>query len=329
MTVYSQHPNRGKTQILATYNGVGGITSSTVTSLPDAALAAPLVNALNEISALATVPVSVHDRRRDDFGYYPSEHLSALVDRNARADLLEGAHSLWYELVKLRLHDAFEDLDKVMAAVPPPVQTAVAAELERESTQLRNGLAEFSDDTEFSRNSDTRYWDFNAPPFVASDAAADVLDSDVRKALERAEQEVPSGNLAKAVADLRLLAAVEAQHHVEGGTFDPAGFEIFCEPYDSDRYYVTVNAPWSRHFKENWQITIGRWVPDDPDDEEYSSATGEPLLSCSRHEAPSAAAIVALLELSEQRAEQLADWAKTSVGSTLSGTDFVVTKREA
>src|SRR5689334_11957682 len=59
VTIYSQHPNRGKVQILATFRGPAGVVSSTITSVEDAALARPIVDALNRISACATVPVSV------------------------------------------------------------------------------------------------------------------------------------------------------------------------------------------------------------------------------------------------------------------------------
>ena len=72
MTIYSQHPSRGKVQVLATYRGLGGIVSSTVTSVEDATLAAPIVDALNRISTCATVPVSVWDDRGGRFAHYPS-----------------------------------------------------------------------------------------------------------------------------------------------------------------------------------------------------------------------------------------------------------------
>ncbi|WP_252991193.1 hypothetical protein [Streptomyces viridosporus] len=85
MTIYSQHANRGKTQVLATYQGLDGVGSKTVTSLGDPSLAIPIVDALNRISALATVPVSVHDRRGQRADYYPRKHLAALTEAAARA----------------------------------------------------------------------------------------------------------------------------------------------------------------------------------------------------------------------------------------------------
>jgi hypothetical protein len=71
-----------------------GPRSSTVTCVAEADLAAPIADALNRISALATVPVSFHDTRGSRVDYYPREHLASLTDQDARADLLNGAHSL-------------------------------------------------------------------------------------------------------------------------------------------------------------------------------------------------------------------------------------------
>jgi hypothetical protein len=55
MTIYSQHTNCGKVQILATYKGDAGVASSTMTSVDDATAAAAIVDALNRISASAYV----------------------------------------------------------------------------------------------------------------------------------------------------------------------------------------------------------------------------------------------------------------------------------
>ncbi|WP_051856106.1 hypothetical protein [Streptomyces sp. NRRL B-1347] len=81
--------------------------TETVTSLSDSCLAAPIVDALNRISALITVPVSIHDRRQQRVGHYPRKHIAAPTDAAARVELLNGAHSLWYEYVCLRLHQGW------------------------------------------------------------------------------------------------------------------------------------------------------------------------------------------------------------------------------
>lgn len=104
-----------------------------------------MVYALNRISALATVPLSVFDRRERRVNRYPSSHLVALTDRDARAGLLRGTHSLWYEYACLELHRALSDLDDAMSVVPPPILTAVNAELETEARELRDALAEYSE----------------------------------------------------------------------------------------------------------------------------------------------------------------------------------------
>jgi hypothetical protein len=115
MAIYSQHANRGKIQILATYQGPGGVVSSTVTSLGSADLAVPLVDALNRISALATLPLSVffiRDRRAHS---YPTGHITALTDQTARSSLLTGVHSTWYEYVCFDLHLALVHLDEALS----------------------------------------------------------------------------------------------------------------------------------------------------------------------------------------------------------------------
>ena len=113
VTIYSQHPSRGKVQILATYRSPSGVASATVTSVARPDLAAPIVDALNRVSACATVPVSVSDHRGDRVRPYPSGHLAALVDHRARVDLPHSTHSLWYGHAKLLLHQALTDLDAV------------------------------------------------------------------------------------------------------------------------------------------------------------------------------------------------------------------------
>jgi hypothetical protein len=324
MTIYSQHPNRGKVQILATYQSSTGITSSTLTSLADAALATPIVDALNRISALATVPVSVHDARDGRFGYYPQRHLAALTDRGARADLINGAHSLWYELVNLLLYRALTDLDNAMAAAPPPVRTAIDAEMGTEVGELRDALAEFSEGVSPPETESPRYWNFESP-FVAFDGGMDALSRETRESLDRLEKGITNEQREKAVPDLRLLVTAYAQYLGGPAVLETANFEIFNEPGDSDGYYLTVNAPQpGAEGASAWHVEIGRWEPDDPEDEESSSATGQTMLRCACVAPPAASEIADLLSRSE---EQLAAWAGTPVGAALTGTTFVVTEQ--
>lgn len=191
-------------QILATYHGPAGVMSSTVTSVDDAALAAPIVAALNRVSACATVPISVWDRRGRRVGRYPTEHLAALTDRTAQHGLIEGTHSLWYELAMMLLHCALADLDTAVAAVPAPVRTAISAELDAEARGLRDELAEYTEGVEPPEPEKRRVWSFESP-FVVFDESVSGLDQQDRDNLNDLEQGLAQAQLEHAVADLRLL----------------------------------------------------------------------------------------------------------------------------
>ncbi|WP_020671991.1 hypothetical protein [Amycolatopsis nigrescens] len=328
MTIYAQHANRGKVQILATYHGPAGVLSSTVTSVDDPALAAPIVDALNRISACATVPVSVWDERGGHFRSYPVEHLTTLTDRDARPGLVEGTHSLWYEQAMVLLHRALADLDTAAAAAPAPVRTAISAELEAEARGLRDELAEYTEGVEPPEPEKRRFWDFQSP-LVVVDESVSGLDQRDRDSLNGLEQGLRRAHFERAVADLRLLldaylrcANGEAQLLIDG-------FEISDDPYDedADRYFLNVQAPmpdgeWGR---TDWNVGICRWVPDGPQTEDGDR--DEPVLDCVRSEPPALSEIVGLLNRSDGRSDVLAAWAETAVGEALAGTAFVVTKR--
>ncbi|NLU72630.1 hypothetical protein HCC61_08085 [Streptomyces sp. HNM0575] len=329
MTIYAQHANRGKTQILATYEGEAGVVAATVTSLGDPALTAPIVDALNQISALATVPVSVHDRRERPGGYYPAKHLAALTDRTARAELLNGAHSLWYEYACLELHQALADLDTALAAVPEPVRIAVEAELETEARQLREALDEFSEDTPLPEHQDRRRWDFEAP-FVTPDGRTDdVLSSATREQLDHIERGLTAQERERAVADLRVIGMAYAQcsGEAEARIHHDYGEGIFAEPYDSDGLFVSIDVPKpGGEGNTSWTIEVGLWEPDDPDEEELSSATGATIRRCVLPTAPGVDELVAFLNRIADQPDVLAKWAETPIGQALAGTDFVVTQ---
>ncbi|MFJ5119648.1 hypothetical protein [Kitasatospora sp. NPDC088548] len=326
MTIYSQHANRGKTQILATYQGPGGVMSSTVTSLSAPALAAPIVEALNRISALVTVPVSVRDHRDRGVNRYPRTHLAALTNRDSRADLLSGSHSLWYEYICLQLHQALADLDDALAVVPPPVLTAIDAELATEARGLRDALAEYSEAIPVPASESRRDWEFGYP-FVAYDGGMQVLSREVRERLDRLETDISSKERKQAVANLRVLVTAYSRCSSEQATLDYAPLSIFSEPYDSDGYYLSIFAPEpGDEDAKSWEIEIARWEPDDPDDEECSSATGVVAIRCELAVSPEAAQLTSLLDKVEQQADLLAKWAKSPVGAVLEGTELVVTR---
>lgn len=330
MTIYCQHANRGKTQILAVYRNGGDVESSTVTSLDSPDLAAPVVDALNRISALATVPVSIFDERERRVASYPTEHLAALTDRAARADLLSGAHSLWYESVCLELHQALADLDDALAVVPQPVRVAVEAELETEARELRDALDEYSEAIP-SPEGNRRSWD-HEQPFVPYGGGSRLLSTAVREQLDREEEGLTAEQRADAVASLRVLITAFEESPAVGassGSFSVEYPEIFAEPYEADHLFLTVRVPEPDGDEAGaWCIEICRWVPDDPDEEgedEYSSATGEPVLECRLTAVPRPDDISDLLSRLVAEPELLSVWAETKVGDPLVGTKFVVT----
>lgn len=330
MTIYSHHASRGKVQILATYRSPAGVMSSTVTSVEDTALAAPIVDALNWISACATVPVSVYDTREDKFEHYPAVHLTALTDRSARDSLLTGAHSLWYEHIKVVLHEALINLDDATANAPAPVRNAIAAELEAEARRLREALADYHDGITPPEDESQRLWTFNAP-FVIPGAEAEGLGGKDRERLNQLEWGITKERLSQAVADLRLLLDAYTRCANEDVSLAVDDFTIMDDPLDSgpDRFFLDVQAPMPNgaYSRDDWRVEVCQWIPDDPDDEDVLDSTGEPILCCTRSTPPTVAEIVELLNRSGGRQEQLATWAKTPVGDTLAGTAFVVTER--
>ncbi|AJF68590.1 hypothetical protein [Streptomyces vietnamensis] len=328
MTIYSQHATRGKTQILATYEGPDGVVSKTVTSLAEPRLAVPVVDALNRISAFATVPVSIHDRRERRVGYYPRTHLAALTDPAARTALLGGAHSLWYEYVCLRLHQALADLESAVAALPDTVSRAIRSELEAEKHGLQAGLADFSGTSSEEDPETERCWEFGHP-FVKYDDGLDTLSDETREQLDRRESEFTSEEREKAVAALRVLVTAHSQGGDVWASLDDPSCRLFVEPYDSDGFYLTIEAPEPGDHEASWEIEVSRWVPDDPDEEpgNHTSATGHAVVGCALPVAPTAEEITHLLKSVDEKPLLLAEWAEAPVGAVLAGTTMVVTER--
>ncbi|WP_416974257.1 hypothetical protein [Streptomyces sp. 4F14] len=328
MTIYSQHATRGKTQILATYQNSGGVVSKTVTSLSDAHPAAPIVDALNRISAFATVPVSIHDEREGAADYYPSKHVAALTDDAVRAGLLRGDHSLWYEYVCLRLHRALADLESLLVPLPDTVSRAIRAELEVEEHDLRAELADFTGTSAEGDPEAERRWEFGHP-FVKLDDGLATLEGGTRERLDRREEGITARERAEAISRLRVL--VTAHAHSTGmwiSLDDPSG-QLFAEPYDSDGFYLTVQAPEPGDSDSPWEVEVGRWEPDDPDEEygEHTSATGNSMVLCALPAAPETHEIVQVLKAVDEKPLLLAQWAAAPVGSALEGTTWGVTER--
>lgn len=327
MTIYSQHATRGKTQILATYQGPDGVVSKTVTSLAEPHLAGPVVDALNRISAFATVPVSIHDRREGRVGYNPRTHLAALTDPAARTALLGGAHSLWYEYVCLRLHQALADLESAVVALPDTVSRAIQSELDAEKRGLQRGLADFSG-TSSGELETERCWEFGHP-FVKFDDGLDTLSDETREQLDRRESGCTSEERENAVAALRVLVNAHSQGGEVWASLDDPSCRLFVEPYDSDGFYLTIEAPEPGDDEALWEVEVGRWVPDDPEEEpgDHTSATGQDMVGCSLPVAPTAEEIAYLLKSVDEKPLLLAEWSESRVGAVLAGTAMVVTER--
>ncbi|MET8844850.1 hypothetical protein ABZW67_32730, partial [Streptomyces rubiginosohelvolus] len=313
---------------LATYQGQDGVVSKTVTSLAEPHLAGPVVDALNRVSAFATVPVSIHDRRERRVGYYPRTHLAALTDPAARPNLLGGAHSLWYEYVCLRLHQALADLESAMVALPDTVSRAIRAELEAEKHGLQAGLADFSGTSSDEDPGTDRCWEFGHA-FVKYDDGLDTLSDETREQLGRRESGCTSEEREKAVAALRVLVTAHAQGGDVGASLDDPSCRLFVEPYDSDGFYLTIEAPEPGDDETSWEAEVGRWVPDDPEEEpgDHTSATGQDMVGCALPVAPTAEEIAYLLKSVDEKPLLLAEWAESRVGAVLAGTAMVVTER--
>lgn len=328
MTIYSQHPNRGKVQILATYQGPNGVLSTTVTSVEDQAVAGPIVEALNRVSAYATVPISVRDERDDRYRRYPTGHIEALVEPDARPRLRIGTHSLWYQHVMLRLARALEELDDATATAPPPVRTAIVAELELEARGLREGLVRFSEGVVLSQDTARRVWDDDAP-FVTSEAA---LSDNTRHALDEREEDASAAELHQGVADLQVLYDAFLQTANKGARLEINEFLIEDDPWEDirDNFFLDLaaRAPGDDVSMDPWSATVYQWVPDNPE-EEYGGASSKVILTCRRSSTPRLDELVNLLNVSGGNNTQIATWAATPLGQPLAGTTFVVTARYA
>ncbi len=329
MTIYSTHPSRGKTQILTTFIAADGVQSCTVTSVEDKTSATAITDALNRISACATVPVSVYDRRGDQHEHYPQDHLSAITDPAWRSKLRTGAHSLWYEYVSMHLHRALSDLDDALARVPGPVATAVGAELATEVAALRAALTEYHEGIEPDDAQPQRSWDFAYPtvlPFAEPD-----LSPETREHIDRLEDSLHTPDLVNdAITDLRLLFDAHNQSADDSIDFEADALALFYEPDPGTPggFYLSLDAPRPDFGRSTWDVTIARWIPegDLDDDGEPTGARGEAVTTCSLTARPSLHDLVVLLDLAAAQQDQLANWATTPIGIPLHGTSFIVTE---
>ena len=99
--------------------------------------------------------------------------------------------------------------------------------------------------------------------------------------------------------------------------------------WTSDGFHLTVQAPEPGDYDSSWEVEIGRWDPDDPDEQygEHTSATGSSVILCALPAAPDAPEIAHLLKVVDEKPLLLAQWTATPVGTALEGTTLAVTKR--
>ncbi|MFI2486116.1 hypothetical protein ACH47X_04360 [Promicromonospora kroppenstedtii] len=329
MTIYSQHPRRGKVQVLATYRGPDGVVSATVTSIESAELAGPVVDALNRVSAAATVPVSVYDERGETNEMYPSAHLAALTDVAARADLLTTTHSTWYAMATWLLHEALTDLDDALLAVPVPVRTSVQVELETEARWLCLALAEYTEGDELPQDDDRRVWDFGE--HLVALVEGGLADRD-REMLDRHEVSAAAREVVEATHDLRVLLEAHARSTEPDVELDLFGPVVSVDPTfavdvpdGEERYEISVHVPvLDPRWRRRWEISLHRWVDDQFDQDGYAAASHtEEVLCCALPERPEVADVLQVLD---QARDRLTEWADTPTGEVLEGTRFVVTQ---
>lgn len=328
VTIYSTHPNRGKTQVLASYRTPNDdITSTTVTRCDDPMLARAIVDALNRISACATLPLCVYDQRGNSLSDYPAGHLDTLSDLTARAGLLVGTHSLWYELVMFELHAAFTDLDQALHDAPAPVQLAVMQELQAEGRDLRAELLNYSEKVE-PTTPVQRSWQ-RSFPFVTYEGGMSKLETSTRELLDRLEEGASDTALAEGVEGLRALLSAYQLTDNQNVMLDMSTLSILDDPSLGDDYYLSIDSPvpGGTH-PHGWSIYLGRWEPDDPDNEDSGSSTGDSVVICDLPTAPNVADLVQLLNLNAAGTSQHKAWATTPIGDPLPGTGFIVTSRD-
>jgi hypothetical protein len=328
VTIYSTHPSRGKIQILASYRTPDDDTTSiTVTSLDDPTLARTIVDALNRISACATLPLCVYDRRDNGCSDYPTDHLNAFTDPTARAGLVTGTHSLWYELVMFELHAAFTDLDHALHDAPAPIQLAITQEMQAEARDLHAELLDYTDNIK-PTTPVQRTWQHSFP-FMTHEGGISELSTSTRELLNRLEEDATETALARGIDGLRTLLTAHHLTDNHDAMLDVSELSILDDPSWGTGYYLSIDSPVpGGRYPHGWSVNMGQWVPDDPDDEDSDDSTGNIIVICDLPTAPSVAELVQLLNLSAAGASQHEAWATTPVGDQLAGTGFIVTSRD-
>ncbi|MFD6420915.1 hypothetical protein [Streptomyces sp. NPDC060198] len=107
---------------------------------------------------------------------------------------------------------------------------------------MQAGLADFSGTSSEQDPGTERCWEFGHP-FVKYDDGLDTLSDETRERLDRRESEFTSEEREKAVAALRVLVTAHSQGGDVWASLDDPSCRLFVEPYDSDGFYLTIEAP--------------------------------------------------------------------------------------
>ncbi|MFC7761116.1 hypothetical protein ACFQY4_26110 [Catellatospora bangladeshensis] len=300
-----------------------------MTSVEDAQCAAAITDALNRVSAYATVPVSVTDDRDDGYANYPHDHLGALTDPSRSAELLAGDHSLWYGLAMTGLHKALRDLQQVLNDVPPPVAIAVTAELQTEAEQIALVLDEHKHGFDPNR-SITRQWIRNGP-YVVSDGDLPDLTDHTRGELDDVEDGFEGDQLSQALVSLRLLWQITDRTVNDEAEWETSRMSIMYDEMMMGRdFFLLISAPVpGDHHRTSWKVSIDKWVPDSWDETgEADGHYNEGVLTCDLGPQPDIDQLVHLLDLCAKDENQLSAWATTPAGANLAGTSISVAVRD-
>jgi hypothetical protein len=193
------------------------------------------------ISACATLPLCVYDRRDDGFGHYSTGHLAALTDPAARAGLLTGYQSVWYELVTFELHAALTDLDHATSDAPDPVKLAITQELAAEARDLNAQLLDYSGNVTPSA-AIQRAWSHDFT-FIAYDGGMTELTTSTRELLDRLENDASGAALANAIDGLRLLLTADQHTDNQEATLEVSVLSIIDDPSWGSGYYLSIDSP--------------------------------------------------------------------------------------
>ncbi|MEV4708686.1 hypothetical protein [Actinoplanes sp. NPDC049316] len=240
-------------------------------------------------------------------GPYPESHIEALLDPMRRAELLATGHSLWYAYATAELFYALEDLDKIVATVPAAIRAAVLHEVKEVGANLQRA---FSSDERGARSV------FGPRPV---DRYCTDLNPSGRNAFQQAVggyQHVPLTELAAAMRSMVAAMRLTRNRHVH---LDMPFWTLVVEYNDYAHCVLDVSPAPSQ--RDNWRITIRRWVEVGKTDPDL-----EWVLECELPATPPVAEVIHFLDLAADP-EVINGWSQTQVGLALAGTSFLVTTR--